>query len=59
MDHQKRHSSPQASLRSGNTQPESDGDNDQYPSGDESPVGDDNANGDGPRKRQRRPLSVS
>lgn len=48
--------SPRTSLRSGATQPESDGDNDQYYSGEEDSI---DANGDGPRKRQRRPMSVS
>jgi hypothetical protein len=54
----RRRSQP-ASLNSGNNQPESDGDNEQYFSEGESLDGDPDANGDGPRKRARRPLSVS
>lgn len=55
MDNQQQQS-PRTSLRSGATQPESDGDNDQFYSGEEDSI---DANGDGPRKRQRRPMSVS
>lgn len=51
--------SPQTSLRSAATKEESDGENDQYYSDQEGSGGDPNANGDGPRKRQRRPMSVS
>lgn len=62
MDQPQHHhqGSPQTSLPSLN-QPESDGDDDQYLSGeDDSPGGNNlNANGDNPRKRQRRPVSVS
>ncbi|KAM3074198.1 hypothetical protein ACMFMF_006221 [Clarireedia jacksonii] len=53
MDNQQ---SPRTSLRSGATQPESDGDNEHYYSGEDDSL---DANGDGPRKRQRRPISVS
>lgn len=59
MDHRRSQASPQTSLHSGHNQPESDGENDQYFSEDESLGGDPDANGDGPRKRARRPLSVS
>ena len=47
--------SPQTSLRSGGAHPESDGD--QYFSSDEDENG--GENGERPRKRQRRPMSVS
>lgn len=52
---------PQAPLRSSPAQVDSDGDNDndQYASEDESQGGDVNANGDAPRKIQRRPMTVS
>ena len=52
--------SPHISLQSGATQAESDGE--QYYSGEDDSIGGDanpNSNGDGPRKRPRRPMSVS
>lgn len=55
MDNQHQQS-PRTSLRSGATQPESDGENDHFYSGEEDSI---DANGDAPRKRQRRPMSVS
>jgi hypothetical protein len=54
-----RHRSQAASLNSGPNQAESEGDNEQYFSEGDSLDGDPDANGDGPRKRARRPLSVS
>jgi hypothetical protein len=59
MDSRRSQASPQTSLHSVHNHAESDGDNDQYFSEDESLVGDADANGEGPRKRARRPLSVS
>lgn len=59
MDRRRSHVSSQTSLHSVHNQPESDGENDQYFSEDESLAGDPDANGDGSRKRARRPLSVS
>jgi hypothetical protein len=59
MDRRRSQASPQTSLHSVHNQPESDGENDQYFSEDESVGGDPDANGMGPRKRARRPLSVS
>lgn len=59
MDHRRSQVSPQSSLHSGHNQAESDGENDLYFSEDESLGADPDANGDGPRKRARRPLSVS
>lgn len=59
MDRRRSQASPQASLHSGHNQPQSDGENDQYLSEDESIAGDPDANDEGPRKRARRPLSVS
>jgi hypothetical protein len=59
MDRQMDPRRPNAStLSSGNTQPESEGDNEQYFSDGDSQDGS-GANGENPRKRARRPLSVS
>lgn len=55
--------SPHNSHRSGQTQPEAEdlSDEEQYASGDDDSLHglNNNLNGDGPRKRQKRPLSVS
>ena len=59
MDRRRSQVAPQGSLNSEHSRPGSDGDNDQYFSEDASLAGDPDANGDGPRKRARRPLSVS
>lgn len=58
--HNQPHHSSQASNPSGEREPERDSDDDEYGSGEEeSQHGGDNINGDNPRKRQKRPLSVS